>query len=155
MESLVINTGTKTIPIERDGQNVGSISFNPLDLAFVDRFQALYSDLKSKESEYRARADELDKNTALDENNMPMNANERMGYLLEVCEYMRGRIDNVFGVGTSQTVFGDTMKFEVIEQFLSGVTPFINKARNDKVSQYTTLESAKRNKVTKKRQRTK
>jgi len=148
---LKITTGVRTIPIERDGVNVGSISFNPEDLAFMDKVYALYAELRAKDSEWERRAKEIDAQTTLDENNMPINGAERSVYLLEVCGYMRGRIDSVFGAGTSEIVFGDTMRFEVIEQFLYAVEPHIKQARESKTAQYTTPESARRNKVTRKR----
>jgi hypothetical protein len=151
MDSIKIETGTKTIEIERDGVVAGSISFNPFDLVFVERFERLYSELHAKQAEYLERAKVLESDGAVDDNGMPLNASSRMEYLLEICTYMRGKIDGIFGADTSQIVFGETMKFEVIKQFLDGVTPYIQQVRNDKIAKYTTLESAKRNRVTRKR----
>jgi hypothetical protein len=37
------------------------------------------------------------------------------------------------------------MTLEMFEQFFSGVTPFVQTARSEKIAQYTTTASAKRN----------
>lgn len=146
MNTIVIDTGVKEIEIKRDGKVVGTISFNPQDVSFVERFQSLYGELKSKFTEYEKRAKEIDKITAIDKDGIPENAIERLAYMREVCEYMRSKIDNLFGVDTSQKVFGDALNMEVFTQFLNGITPYISKERAEKTEKYTTSSSIKRRK---------
>ena len=50
---------------------------------------------------------------------------------------MRDAIDNIFGAGTSQTVFGDAMSPEAIASFFEGITPYFQKASSDRIQKYT------------------
>lgn len=144
--TLNLTTSEKRIPIVRDGVNVGSIVFNPNDVTFAERFYKVMGEFQEKYKEFSQRAKIIDANQALDENDLPVNANERIAFLRDACQYFRERIDILFGVGTSQIVFGDVMELEIFPQFLTGIAPYIQQARVSKVQQYTTPASAKRNK---------
>jgi hypothetical protein len=133
MDSLKINTGIKRILIN-DGPEF--IEFNPSDVAFAERFQSLIADFRGKQAEYQARAAELD-NQELDADGIPVNLTDGLALMREVCTYMRGRIDWLFGAGTSQKVFGDALVLDAFAQFFEGVTPFIQAARSEKAAQYS------------------
>lgn len=149
MDSLQINTGEKRIPIVRDGENVGTITFNPSDAVFAEAFYKIYGELKVKHEEYKKRAAEFE--DATDESGLPVNPEKRLAMWQEFNTFIKGCIDRVFGVGTSQIVFGDTISMDglMFEQFLNGVTPYVQKERSQKIAQYTTPASAKRNKARK------
>lgn len=134
---MKLTTGRIGIPIERDGEDVGSLTFNPNDLAFVDRYYGLISEFEVKEKEYQERAKALEQNKEVDSYGIPKNMKEGLALLKEICEFMRGRIDYVFGEGTSQLVFGEAYTLDIFEQFFNGITPFIQQARTGKVEKYT------------------
>jgi hypothetical protein len=134
---MQLTTGQVTIPIERDGESVGNLVFDPGDAGFVDRFYGLISEFQAKEKEYRQKAAKLDENKEVDGFGIPVNIGEGIALLKELCEYMRNQIDYIFGTGTSQLVFGDCRNPGVFEQFFEGITPYIQQARGVKISKHT------------------
>ncbi len=138
MESaLEITTVGKRIPIVRDDVHVGELVFNPDDVVFAEKFYRMYGELQGKFTQYQMQAILLEKDTALDENKLPVNLGERIALAKEACVYAYEQIDFLFGVGTSAMVFGDTFLVSAIEQFLRGVQPHIQKARIEKIQKYT------------------
>lgn len=135
MESLRISTGGVRLCINDDPNRV--ISFNPEDLAFAERFYALLGDFEEKEKDYQAKAEALQQNTETDDLGIPKNFGAALALLHETCDFMREKIDGVFGAGTSQTVFGDANTLDMFEQFFTGITPFVRKSREKRVLKYT------------------
>lgn len=133
MDSIRIDTGEKRIAINDDPERV--IVFNPQDISFAERFYQLLQDFEAKQVEYQARADELD-NQELDEHGIPSRIDESLALLREVCEFLKGRIDHLFGEGTSRKAFGDAMTLGMFEQFFEGIVPFVQTARGNKVARY-------------------
>ena len=146
MESLDLKTNSKNIELKRDGVVTGVLSFDPSDVIFAEKFYNLITEFQAKAKEYEPQAEALDKNTATDGNGLPVNFGERIALLREVCEYIRTRIDHLFGIGTSQAAFGDVYDTELIVQFLDDLKPFFQSAREKKKKKYTSTASAKRNK---------
>lgn len=146
MDTLVLSSNTKKIAITRDGEETGVLNFDPSDVIFAEKFYNLIAEFQAKAREYEPRALALDGNKATDSNNLPVNFGERIALLREVCEYIRARIDHLFGIGTSQAAFGDVYDTDLIVQFLDGLKPFFQKTRVAKIEKYTTEASAKRNK---------
>ena len=142
MDSLRIDTGVKRIAINDDPSRV--IEFNPNDLLFAEKFYALVGEFGQKQKEYQKRSAEIEANKEVDENGVPANTGDGLALMREVCTYMRGKIDYLFGEGTSEKAFGDTMSLYVFEQFFTGVTPFIQSARQDKVARYLNERNAGR-----------
>ena len=142
MESLKIDVGEIRIAINDDPSLV--IAFNPQDVVFAEKFYNLIGEFENKLKDYKLQSDQLEKVTAKDGNDLPINMDARIALLREVCEYIRGRIDYLFGAGTSQIAFGDVMAMEVFEQFFAGITPFFQKARAGKVAQYSNKTYQKR-----------
>lgn len=134
MDSIRIDSGVKRIAINDDESRV--IEFNPSDITFAERFFALYRDLLARARDYDARAQMIDADDAVDDEGLPLNAQERLAFQREVIEYMHGAIDQLFGAGTSETVFGGTLNIDAVLQFLDGITPFVQRARAEKVEKY-------------------
>lgn len=135
MDSIKIISGVKNIAINDDPERV--ISFNPTDVVFAEKFYNLLGEFQDKLKEYQDRSATIEAAAEVDENNLPVNLPDRIALLREVCEYMRGRIDYLFGPGTAQKVFEDALSLDMFEQFFTGITPFIQQARADKVSKYS------------------
>jgi len=134
MPNLNINSGEIKLTVNDDENRV--IRFNPNDIAFAEKFYSLISDFEEKEQDYDKRAKELDENKELDKYGIPKNTKEKLEFTREVCGYIKEQIDNVFGAGTSKAAFGDACEIEMFEQFFNGITPFVNKARTEKVKKY-------------------
>lgn len=130
MDSIRIDTGAKRIAINDDPERV--ITFNPSDVLFVERFYKIVGEFEAKLHEYETRYAAL---PVVENSGIPV-ADAHLALLRETCEYVREKIDYVFGAGTSQIVFGDSMVLNAFEQFFDGVTPFIQNTRVEKVRQY-------------------
>jgi hypothetical protein len=133
MDSIRIDTGVKKILIN-DGPEF--IEFNPGDVAFAEKFYSLISEFETKMVEYQARSDEIDANKGVDTHDIPVNFESRIKLMRDVCEFVREKIDGLFGTGTSQKVFGNALTLDMFSQFFEGITPFIQKARTEKVEKY-------------------
>ena len=142
MDSLRIDSGIKRIAINDDDSRV--IEFDPSDVLFAERFYALIRSFEEKQAEYETRAAELDSGRdVLDNNGLPTNLSESLSFMREVCEFLRNKIDDLFGAGTSQKAFGDALSLDMIEQFFTGIAPFIQNARAGKIEKYTTQTKRK------------
>ena len=139
MDSLNISTGEKRIPIVRDGVPAGEVVFNPSDVLFAEKFYRLLGEFQEKFTQYQIRSRELEKDTRTNGlgDDIPANLGERIALVKEACEYVYQQIDTLFGENTSQIVFGGALSLDAIQQFFSGVTPFIQEARIEKIKKYT------------------
>ena len=135
MDSIRIDTGGVRLMVNGDPQRV--IAFNPHDVVFAERFYALLGEFKGAEQYFLERAQALDAVTEKDDAGLPVNAGERIKLIREICEWTREKIDAVFGKGTAQAAFGDSMSLDMFGQFFEGVTPYIEKERSKKISQYS------------------
>jgi hypothetical protein len=133
MDSIRIDTGVKKILIN-DGPDY--IEFNPNDVIFAEKFYELIGDFENKLTEYQERSKIIDANKEVDEYGIPKNAKELMELTHEACDYLRQRIDYLFGDGTSQKVFGNVLNLDVFTQFFEGITPFIKAGRTAKMKKY-------------------
>lgn len=140
MDSIKINTGAKRIAINDDPERV--LEFNPSDVAFAEKFYQLVKDFEEKQRGFEARAKSMDAQPAdLDDYGLPANVSEKLAFVREVCEYLYGKIDYLFGAGASQKIFGGVLSLEAVSQFFEGITPFIEATRREKVSKYTSHTS--------------
>lgn len=134
MDSLHIDIGIKHIAINDDLNRV--ITFNPSDVVFAEKFYNLIGEFETKQVEYSKRFEEIDLDNSVDGNGIPVNSGNKLALLREACEFIRGKIDWLFGDGTSQTVFGDAMTLDMFAQFFDGIKPFIEVARTSKIEKY-------------------
>jgi hypothetical protein len=138
MPELKLNTGTVRLKIsdDREGTGVRWLEFNPGDIIFAEKVYALERKFLVKQDKMQARADELDAVSEVDEFELPVNTEERLAFIREISEWLREQIDDLFGEGTSEAVFGDLHSLDVYDQFFDGIRPYFKKARSDKVDQY-------------------
>lgn len=140
MDSLNFQTNEIKLMINDDPSRV--IKFDPSDVLFASGFYKILGEFNQKMIDLQKGAKELEQETAIDENGLPINAAERLKFVKEVCEYLRSKIDQLFGSGTSQTVFGDGMSIQAIEGFFEGVMPYVEKARNKKLAKHINKNSS-------------
>lgn len=145
MDELIIKSGKKRIAIKDDEGNVtGEVCFNPSDVNFAERFYSVYREFQEKIKEYEVKAAEIDaENEKMDDNGVPAQFSKSVAFSREVCEFVYSKIDELFGEGTSQVVFRGSLDFEMIGQFFDGITPFIQKARSEKISKYSNKPTGK------------
>jgi hypothetical protein len=136
---LRIDAGVKVLQIN-DGPD--TLKLNLSDVGFFERFTKLKGDLDAKVADYQKREAELDAEKGVDDKGLPLNISERAAYMHEACTYIRSQIDVLFGDGTSQKLFGDALSFEMIGQFFSGITPYIEKEKAKRISKYAPAAAA-------------
>ncbi len=133
MDSVRIESGRKRVAINGDPERV--IEFDPHDILFTERFYGIYLEFEAKKAEFEERIRKLE-DAGVDANGISVGVAEGIACMKEMCAFLRERIDHVFGGGTSQAAFGETMSLDMIGQFLEGITPYIQQARTEKVSRY-------------------
>ena len=148
MDGIKVDVGIKRLAINDDPERIGE--FNPTDILFVERFYEVYREFDSKQAEYLERSAALDAQSGeVNENGIPVNMQAGLDFVKDVCNFMREKLDYLFGEGTSQMVFGDVQSVDMIGQFLEGITPYIQKARTEKIKKYTNTKTAKKGGVMK------
>lgn len=117
---LSIDTNVRSIDIVRNGEKVGKVSFSMSDPALLSRLRTVSK--KAEDIQANSKISELeDIDAQLDE-------------AARIDKEMRKLLDWAFGSAVSDIVFGDSFCFTTangvtaMEQFLSGVTPFIEEA---------------------------
>lgn len=141
MENLQINTGVKRVIINDDPGRF--IEFNPEDVLFAEKFYALIKVFEQQETKFQERLKQISANEEKDEYGIPLNTQETFDLAIEICNFLREQLDKVFGAGTSLTVFGETQSLSMFEQFFSGIAPFIQSSRVNKVAKYQAKKSGK------------
>lgn len=140
MENLNFETGTVKLTINNDPTRV--IEFDPTDVVFAAKFYRAIGEFNEKMTELQKQAKKFERETATDASGLPVNAAERLEFVEEVCQYLKGKIDDLFGAGTSQTVFGDGMSIQAIQGFFEGIMPYVEKVRNKKMAKYLNEKSS-------------
>lgn len=131
MESLHIDTGAVTLSINNDENR--TITFYPTDVHFAESFFDLVRDfmqhreiVSKKEEEIKASGGTAAERSA-----------KEVELLRETYAFMRERIDNCFGAGTSEIVFGNHDSLGAYASFFRGVEPYVRKARTDELARYS------------------
>lgn len=140
MDSLRIDAGVIRITVNDDPNRV--ISFNPEDVLFAEKFYNLLQEFQEKQKEYEIRLNEIKAAEVLDETGIPKNLSDTLTVVEEICDFMRNKIDEVFGAGTSNVAFGEAKSLTMIEQFFQGIVPFIQAGRAQKLSKYERKKSS-------------
>lgn len=131
MENINIGTDAVELTIDNDPNRV--IKFYPTDVAFAESFFELASEYEHKQAEINQKIKTI----------RDSDATQHQKYLAgvrlerEAFDVLRNGIDNTFGAGTSQTVFGDKNTLDMVARFFQGVTPYIKKARQSEIERYT------------------
>ena len=115
-----IETGVESIDVTRNGEIVGQIKFSTSDPALLRRLR-----------EVQTKADDLMKDSKLDSSD---DLDAQLDEADRLDREMRALLDWAFGAPVSDMVFGDSYCFTTsggvtgMEQFLAGVTPYIEAA---------------------------
>ena len=125
MGKLIINTGAISLDIEdSDGTKRGTFRFNPNDILIAKRMLDIQAEVNEKMTEFQQREEAITK------------PEDKVAFLYEVTEYYRKMIDDIFGEGSSQILFGDAHTLGMIVDFIDGITPYFNKASEKRMKKY-------------------
>ena len=125
-----------SIPIERDGESVGALRFDPSDVLFMERIYDLMDRFEALNADYTRRAQALEAEDGPSVGGVPPGARARLALLRELCEAMYGALDGVFGAGTSAMVFGDCLSPDAVAEFLAQLTPKVDEVREERMKRY-------------------
>lgn len=128
MDSLKISTGVIPLNIVDDnGDSRGIFKFNPSDLGTAEKFMNMQNDFELKQIEFTHKVESL-------EQSQP---NEQISFMNEVCDYFKNSIDEIFGDGSSNILFGDAKTFGMFTDFFEGISPFYQIEANKKMQKHT------------------
>lgn len=122
---ITLQSGSLTLPVVRDGESVGSLTLNPQDVAFVNRFYALAGQMH----EAQQKLEQEMQNT--------MKPAERVQKMQAFCMRINAGIDQTFGEGTAQMLFGNACAPALLTQFFGAVAQAVQQAREQKLAAYT------------------
>ena len=135
MESLRIDTGAVTLSINNDENR--TITFYPTDVHFAEAFFNLVRDFMQHREDVSRQEEEIKESggTAAER------SAKEVELLRETYAFMRERIDNCFGAGTSKIVFGNHDSLGAYASFFRGVEPYVRKARTDELTRYSSSDN--------------
>ena len=125
MESLKIRTGEVRIRIldDRDEER-GIFKFNPEDIETTKKFLNVQKEFEVKQKEF------------LDKSEMCTTPDEKIELLSAIVDYLKTTIDDCFGQGSSQILFGDNCSLTMFEDFFEGITPYYEQASKARIEKY-------------------
>ena len=128
MDTLKINLGNVSLKIVDENNNEkGIFTFNPNDINTANKFFDLLSELDIKKEEFTKRESELAED----------DIKGKLALTLEVIDYFENKIDNIFGSGSSELIFGQTKSIDMFKDFFEGLMPYYQKASQNRIDKYT------------------
>lgn len=125
MDSLKINTGKVRLQIlDEDGNQRGIFTFNPSDIESAKRIIEIQKNFEMKNVEFQKRI------------NATETMEEKITILDELVTYFEKIIDDCFGEGSSQVLFGDDKSVDMFYDFFDGITPYYEKASKERMARY-------------------
>lgn len=125
MDSLKISTGRVRLQIvDEAGNQRGIFSFNPSDIQSAKRIIEIQKEFEAKNSEFQARINNAE------------TLEEKVTILDDLVSYFESVIDDCFGSGSSQILFGDDKSVEMFYDFFDGITPYYEKASKERMAKY-------------------
>ena len=125
MESLQVRTGQISLRILDDsGEERGIFRFNPQDVEVAKRVLDLQGELEIKNKEFEEQVAKCE------------TTEEKVNLLAEMVKYFKGLVHECFGAGTSEIVFGDANTLTMFYDFFEGITPYYEKASQQRMAKY-------------------
>lgn len=123
MESLQIKTGQISLHItDDDGKERGIFRFNPEDVMVARKVMDLKKDFEVKEKEFKVLSKQAD------------TAEKQIALLEEIVNYFREKIDECYGQGTSDILFGEARVLGMFGDFFAGINPYYMKASEKRMN---------------------
>lgn len=125
MESLQVRTGQISLQILDDyGEVRGVFKFNPQDIESAKRVFALQNELPVMQEEFERKIASA------------KTEEEKINILSGIVDYFNQAIDECFGKGSSDILFGGARTLSMYEDFFTGITPYYQKAGESRVKKY-------------------
>ncbi|MEN6482582.1 MAG: hypothetical protein ABFD29_10475 [Anaerolineaceae bacterium] len=122
------------IQIVLDGDSSRVISFNPRDVMLRNRITQFMLNLQAKRTEIAERAQAIEAVTEKDEDGIPINIKDALSFNTETSEYFISQLDDIFGDGTSEKLFGPrAFDIELMLSFMTFIMDKINIVSKDKL----------------------
>lgn len=131
MEKIRINQkGTYKIEVNDNGDY---ITINPNDTRLMGKLLNILADIEVKQKEFEEKAQAIisreDKDINIAGSQVPVTQNlmDYIKLLDDFCVVCRGYIDDIFGKGASQKIFGDVNDPDMFEDFFNQLEPHLEK----------------------------
>lgn len=132
MQSLQVRTGEIKLQILDDaGEERGIFKFNPTDITSAKKVFAFQNDLNAKQAEFEEKAKQCE------------TPQEKIELLDSVCDYFNNLIDECFGAGSSELLFGGAKTLSMYDDFIQGIIPYYQKASEERVAKYSPKKTSK------------
>lgn len=132
MDSLQVRTGQVSLRILDDsGEERGIFKFNPQDVESAKKVFDAEAELEKTAAEFDKKAEAC------------QTSEEKIDLLNEAVTYYENMIDNIFGIGSSQVLFGTAKTLSMFEDFFQGIMPYYQKASDARMSKYKRKSSGK------------
>ena len=132
MQSLQVRTGEIKLQIIDDaGEERGIFKFNPSDIESAKKVIAFQEELNEKQAEFEEKIDKAE------------TAEDRVNILSEVCDYFNNLIDECFGAGSSELLFGGAKTLSMYDDFINGIIPYYEQASKERVAKYSPKKTRK------------
>lgn len=132
MQSLQIKTGEIRLQIIDDaGEERGIFKFNPTDLESAKKVLSLKNELTIKQAEFEDKVAHCE------------TPEDKVNCMAEVCDYFEGIIDDCFGAGSSNLLFGGAKTLSMFDDFLTGIMPYYEQASKERVAKYSPKRTRK------------
>lgn len=140
MNRIRINNGIKRIEVNDNGDYI-TLSLD--DSAFFDRFLSLYNNLLKMANEADEKKNGMKQKYGENSDNIEF-TNEAFSLYYGFSRDMMGELDNLFGAGTCQKVFGDiTPTFELYIDFFEQLKPLIDEFADEKKQRMNKYSAAR------------
>ena len=128
MDTLKINTGAISLRIVDDNDNEqGIFKFNPNDIGTANKFFELMQEINSKQLQFQQKEAQIKDD----------DTKSKLDLACEVIEYFENKIDEIFGTGTSQLLFGNAKTIDMFSDFFNGIAPYYEKSSQERMNKYT------------------
>jgi hypothetical protein len=139
--------GVVSLAVNDDPSRI--VSFNPSDTGFVERLFGMLDELEKKTKENETKINALISGESESVQKLSPQKRDELKIKLskELADYFREKIDELFGAGTSQMVFGDYRSHLMIFDFFTGISEYVEgyqKDQSQRLSKYAKkVQSAK------------
>lgn len=128
MDTLKINVGSISLKVVDDNNNErGVFTFNPNDIVTANKFFSLMQEIDTKQEEFTQKELQIkDEDTK-----------GKLDLVCEVIDYFEDKIDEIFGDGTSNLLFGNNKTIDMFNDFFDGIAPYYEKVSKQRMDKYT------------------
>ena len=141
MAGIRVNTGVKRIEVNDDGDYI-TLSLSDND--FLNRFFALYENSQKMANEFSSSEAQIREKYQGDAETSAACLREVLSIYTEAGKNMMSEVDNLFGAGTCQKVFGDiTPSFEHYYDFFEQLTPYLQEFAKEKTQRMSKYSAAR------------